>query len=84
MGIRDKPIAPASPWQNGFNSTRKDGATPCIGREDFPPRGAMGPKVPMGPQRLSQGHKSKNQKTKNTKCGAGFPCELFYTDTNTI
>ena len=37
MGIRDKPIAPASPWQNGFaerliGSIRREGPHHCPGR----------------------------------------------------
>jgi hypothetical protein len=35
MGIRDKPAAPASPWQNGFaerliGSIRREGVDPFI------------------------------------------------------
>src|SRR6202035_2388597 len=42
MGIRDKPIAPASPWQNGFAETadridpsRVFGPRRCLGRDAF-------------------------------------------------
>src|SRR6266436_2476695 len=42
MGIRDKPIAPASPWQNGFCRTadridpaRVFGPRHCLGRDTF-------------------------------------------------
>jgi transposase InsO family protein len=50
MGIRDKPIAPASPWQNGFaeriiGSIRREcfdhvvswGEALCVGRASFSP-----------------------------------------------
>jgi hypothetical protein len=53
MGIRDKPIAPASPWQNGF-------AERLIGSISLPPervlswrprRAAPCRRVPRGPRR---------------------------------
>jgi hypothetical protein len=44
MGIRDKPIAPASPWQNGFARTadRIDPAR-VFGSRYCPGRGASAP-----------------------------------------